>query len=229
MTDTILRGRLSRRGLLAAAAGAIALAPSPARAQAAPAPHAHLDAPASTITNPPRDWTPGKPSIYPDPDVIVIDPSFRNLVPGNAPIRRVWTGGEWAEGPAWSSQGQYLVFSDVTGNTQYRYIWDDGRVTAVRRPSNNTNGNSFDFEGRQLSCEDFNRRVVRWEHDGSLKVIADNFEGKAHNSPNDIVPHQDRSMWFTDPPYGDRLNEGHPDEAGGPTNPLGVLKPGVGA
>jgi gluconolactonase len=70
---------------------------------------------------------------------------------------------------------------------------------------------------------------VRWEHDGSLKVIADNFEGKPLNSPNDIVTHQDGSIWFTDPPYGDRLNEGHPDEAGGPTNPLGVLKPEVGA
>ena len=70
---------------------------------------------------------------------------------------------------------------------------------------------------------------MRWEHDGSLKVIADNFEGKSLNSPNDIVPHLDGSIWFTDPPYGDRLNEGHPDEAGGPTNPLGVLKPEVGA
>ena len=144
-------------------------------------------------------------------------------------MRRLWTGAQWAEGPAWSSQGQYLVFSDVTGNTQYRYLWDAERVVPFRRPSNNTNGNSFDFEGRQLSCEDFNRRVVRWEHDGSLKVIADNFEGKALNSPNDIVPHPDGSIWFTDPPYGDRLNEGHPDEAGGPTNPQGMLKPGVGA
>src|SRR5271167_3424074 len=92
------------------------------------------------------------------------------FAPGNSAVRRLWTGAQWAEGPAWSSQGQYLVFSDVTGNTQYRYIWEDGRVTAFRRPSNNTNGNSIDFEGRQLSCEDFNRRVVRWEHDGSLKV-----------------------------------------------------------
>jgi gluconolactonase len=160
---------------------------------------------------------------------MVVDRLFRQFAPGNSAVRRLWTGAQWAEGPAWSSQGQYLVFSDVTGNTQYRYIWEDGRVTAFRRPSNNTNGISFDFVGRQLSCEDFNRRVVRWEHDGSLKVIADNFEGKSLNSPNDIVPHLDGSIWFTDPPYGDRLNEGHPDEAGGPTNPLGVLKPEVGA
>ena len=225
-------GSLSRRSLIAgtaALAGAAALAPRGASAQASPPANAQLGTPASTITTPPRDWSPGHPSIYPDPDVIVVDPSFRQFAPGNSAVRRLWTGAQWAEGPAWSSQGQYLVFSDVTGNTQYRYIWEDGRVTAFRRPSNNTNGNSFDFEGRQLSCEDFNRRVVRWEHDGSLKVIADNFEGKSLNSPNDIVPHLDGSIWFTDPPYGDRLNEGHPDEAGGPTNPLGVLKPEVGA
>src|ERR1700731_4151526 len=113
--------------------------------------------------------------------------SFRQFAPGNSGVRRLWTGAQWAEGPAWSSQGQYLVFSDVTGNTQYRYIWEDGRVTAFRRPSNNTNGNSVDFEGRQLSFEDFNRRVLRWEHAGSLKVIADNFEGKSLNSPNVYV------------------------------------------
>ena len=217
----IVSGRLSRRTLLAGAVGAAAL-PAIARAQtAAPAPSAQIGTPASTITSPPRDWTRGHPSIYPDPDVIVVDPSFRTLVPGNVPLQRLWTGAQWAEGPAWSSQGRFLVFSDVTGNTQYRYIWEDGRVTPYRKPSNNTNGNSFDFHGRQLSCEDFNRRVVRWEHDGSMTVIADSYDGKPLNSPNDIVPHPDGSIWFTDPPYGDRTNEGHPDEAGGPTNPDG--------
>ena len=194
------------------------------------APNAQLGTPASTITNPPRDWIPGRPSFYPDPDVIVIDePAFRALVPFYSPIQRLWTGAQWAEGPAWSSQGRYLVFSDVSGNTQYRYIWDDGRVTPFRRPSNNSNGNSFDFEGRQLSCEDFNRRVVRWEHDGAMTIIADAYEGKPLNSPNDIVPHPDGSIWFTDPPYGDRLSEGHPDAAGGPTNRDGRLNPKIGA
>src|SRR5260370_7465405 len=149
------RRPLSRRTLLAAAgAGPAVLASRRALAEAQPAPNAQLGTPASTITSPPRDWTPGRPSIYPDPDVIVVDPSFRALVPGNAPIRRVWTGASWAEGPAWSSQGQYLVFSDVTGNTQYRYIWEDGRVTPFRPPSNNTHRNPLTFPGRQLSCED---------------------------------------------------------------------------
>ena len=95
---------------------------------------------------------------------------------------------------------------------QYRYIWDDGRVTVFRRPSYNSNGNSFDFQGRQLSCEHFNRRVVRWEHDGTMTVIADSYDGKPLNSPNDIVPHPDGSIWFTDPPYGGSLAEGHPDD-----------------
>ena len=74
-----------------------------------------------------------------------------------------------------------------SGNTQYRLLWDDRRVTPFRKPSNNSNGNSFDFQGRQLSTEDFNRRLVRWEHDGTMTVIADQFEGKPLNSPNDLV------------------------------------------
>ena len=116
-----------------------------------------------------------------------------------APIQRVWTGALWAEGPTWSNQGQYLVFSDVAGNTVYRYIWDDGRVTVFRRPSSNANGNAFDFQGRLLSCEDFTRRLVRWEHDGTMTVIADSYDGKPLNSPNGVAPHPDGSVWFTDP------------------------------
>ena len=116
------------------------------------------------------------------------------------------------------------MFSDVSGNVQYRCIWDDNRVTAFRRPSYNSNGNSFDFQGRQISCEHFNRRVVRWEHDGTMTVIADSYDGKPLNSPNDLVPHPDGSIWFTDPPYGGSLAEGHPDETGGPSNPQGHLQ-----
>jgi gluconolactonase len=219
---------MSRRGVLAGSAGLIGaatLASGAARAQQ----NANLGAPATVISNPPRDWTPQHPSIYPDPDVIVVDPSFNQVRRAIAPIQRVWTGALWAEGPTWSSQGQYLVFSDVAGNTVYRYIWDDGRVTVFRRPSGNTNGNAFDFQGRLLSCEDFTRRLVRWEHDGTMTVIADSFDGKPLNSPNGVAPHPDGSIWFTDPGYGDQLAEGHPDEAGGATNPEGRLNPRVGA
>ncbi len=228
--DRLNRNALSRRTILAGTAGAaLAGTAALARRTAAAQEAAKTATPASVVTNPPRSFEPGHPSIYPDPDVIVVDPSFLPLRRAQGAIYRVWTGALWAEGPAWSSQGQYLVFSDVSGNVQYRYIWDDGRVTAFRRPSYNTNGNSFDYEGRQLSCEDFNRRVVRWEHNGTLTVIADSYQGKPLNSPNDIVPHPDGSIWFTDPPYGDAIPEGHPDEAGGPTNPQGLFNPLIGA
>jgi len=227
-----VEGLVSRRTLIrvaAAAAGAAALAPRIAFAAGEGQP-ANQGTPPSVITNPPRQWGPGaEPETYPDPDIIQLDPSFGPYMLGITAIHRLWTGSKWAEGPAWSAQGNYMVFSDVQGNKQYRYIWDDGRVTVYRDPSNNSNGNSFDFQGRQLSTEDFNRRVVRWEHDGTLKVIADNYNGQGLNSPNDLVPHPDGSIWFTDPPYGDALSEGHPDFPGGPANPNGRQNPETGA
>ena len=93
--------------------------------------------------------------IYPDPD-IVIDPSFKLYLLGITAIHRVATGFLWAEGPAWSNEGQWhFPFSDVQGNTQYRLLWDNRQVSAFRKPSNNSNGNCFDFQGRQVSTEDF--------------------------------------------------------------------------
>lgn len=218
----------SRRTVLTGSAG-LAGAAMLARGTALAQDDGKVGTPANVITSPPRQWGHHNPSIYPDPDVIVVDPSFLPLRRTQGAIYRLWTGALWAEGPAWSSQGRYVVFSDVSGNVQYRYIWDDGRVTVFRRPSNNSNGNSFDFQGRQISCEHFNRRVVRWEHDGTMTVIADSFDGKPLNSPNDLVPHPDGSIWFTDPPYGGQLAEGHPDEPGGPSNPRGIFNPRIGA
>ena len=185
--------------------------------------------PPSTVTNPPRDFGPNAPpSTYPDPDVITVDPAFGGIMQGNTSIKRLWTGSLWAEGPAWSGQGRYLVWSDIPNNRQLRWIEDDERVTVFRYPANNSNGNSFDFEGRQLSCEHLTRRVVRYEHDGSVTIIADSYGGKRLNSPNDIAPHPDGSYWFTDPPYGGQLYEGQVDVAGGPTNAAGRLRPRVG-
>ncbi len=149
-----------------------------------------------------RDWSGKQPLVYPDPDIVALDPRFRRYTVANTPLRRLHTGTLWAEGPAWNGVGRYLVWSDIPNNVQMRWIDDDSRVTVFRNPSGNSNGNTFDYEGRELSCEHGGRRVVRYEYDGTLTVIADRFQGKRLNSPNDIVVHPDGSIWFTDPPYG---------------------------
>jgi len=150
----------------------------------------------------PRDWSGQTPIRYPDPDVVAMDNRFRKYVIGNTTIKRVYTGTLWAEGPAWNGVGRYLVWSDIPNNVQMRWTEEDGRVTVFRNPSGYSNGNTFDFEGRQLSCEHGNRRVARYEPNGTVTVIADKFGGKRLNSPNDIVVHPDGGIWFTDPTYG---------------------------
>jgi len=151
-----------------------------------------------------RVW-PGDPLVrYPDPDVVALDNRFRKYIVGNTVIQRLFTGTLWAEGVAWNGVGRYLVWSDIPNNRQMRWIEEDGRVTVFRSPSGFSNGNTFDFEGRQLSCEHGNRRVARYEPNGTVTVIADKFQGKRLNSPNDIVVHPDGGIWFTDPIYGIR-------------------------
>jgi gluconolactonase len=227
--------RMTRRQFartLGASAGLAAVVHDSLHAQAqapAPSPSPLRSSPPSVVSSPPRDFTPGvSPVTYPDPDVIVLDPSFNALRVFNAPIQRLWTGGLWMEGPAWCGQGRYLVWSDIPNDRQMRYVEDEGRVTVFRSPSNHSNGNTFDFQGRQLSCEHSGRRVVRYEHDGSVTVIADSYDGKRLNSPNDVAVHQDGSIWFTDPPFGGSLYEGRIDAAGGPGNAQGRLNARLG-
>ncbi|MFN8058464.1 MAG: SMP-30/gluconolactonase/LRE family protein [Vicinamibacterales bacterium] len=153
-----------------------------------------------------RDWTGQTPVRYPDPDIIALDGRFRRYIIGNTPIRRLHTGMLWAEGPAWNGVGRYLLWSDIPSNVQVRLIEDDGRVSVFRNPSGYSNGNTFDREGRQLSCEHGGRRVVRYEHSGAVTVVAETFQGRRFNSPNDVVVHSDGSIWFTDPIYGIRGN-----------------------
>ena len=186
-------GAFDRRTLLAGALG-LAAGAAATRAAAQPAP-----APVSPDATP-RDWD--TPLRYPEPDIVALDPRFRRYIIGNTPLRRLHTGTMWAEGPAWNGVGGYLVWSDIPANLQLRWIQDDGRVTTFRNPSGYSNGNTFDFQGRQLSAEHGGRRVARYEPDGRVTVIADRFEGKRLNSPNDVVVHPDGSIWFTDPPYG---------------------------
>ena len=150
-----------------------------------------------------RDFGPGAaPVRYPEPDVIALDKAFEKYKIGSAPIERLHTGMYWAEGPAWSGWGQYLVWSDIPNNVQHRWLQDDGEVTTIHKPAGHSNGNTFDREGRQISFEHGNRRVVRYEADNSLTVLVDKFDGKPFNAPNDGAVHPDGSVWFTDPGYG---------------------------
>jgi gluconolactonase len=225
MNREMTRRRLMRT--IGVVAGAAIAAPKTLSAQTI---HVTPASPPTVISNPPRDFGPdAAPTTYfTDPDVLTVDPAFNGLVQANTSIKRIWTGALWTEGPAWNSQGRYLVWSDIPNNRQMRWMEDDGHVSVFRSPSNNSNGNSFDYEGRQLSCEHLARRVVRYEHDGSITILADAFQGKRLNSPNDVVAHKDGSVWFTDPPYGGQLYEGAPDAAGGPTNVAGRLNARVG-
>jgi len=152
-----------------------------------------------------------EPVRYPEPDVVVLDKRFKYKL-GNTPIQRLYKGTLWAEGPAWNGVGRYLLWSDIPNNEQLRFIEEDGHVARrFRYPSGNSNGNTFDFQGRQIACEHGNRRVVRYEYDGSQTVLADSFDGKSLNAPNDaVVRPDDGSIWFTDPGYGGLMNyEGH--------------------
>jgi gluconolactonase len=132
----------------------------------------------------------------------VLDPRFKACFVGSARVERLWTGGRWLEGPAWFAAGRYVVMSDIPNNRMLR--WDEaGNTMAVfRQPANNSNGNTVDYQGRLVTCEHLARRVTRTEVDGSITVLADRFEGKRFNSPNDAVVASDGAIWFTDPSYG---------------------------
>ena len=140
----------------------------------------------------------------------VLDPRFESCLIGHARVERLWTGTRWAEGPAWFAAGRYLIWSDIPNNRMMRFDEANGNVGEFRKVSNNSNGNTVDRQGRLVTCEHGARRVTRTEHDGSITVLADKFDGKRLNSPNDVVVKSDGSIWFTDPPYGILFDyEGH--------------------
>ncbi len=139
---------------------------------------------------------------YPDPAVEVLDDSFLGLRLFSASVEQLHTGCRWSEGPVWFGDGRYLLWSDIPNDRILR--WDDasGAVSVFRQPSNFANGLARDRQGRLLACEHLTRRVTRTEYDGSITVLADRWQGKRLNSPNDIVCASDGAVWFTDPLFG---------------------------
>lgn len=157
----------------------------------------------------PRDWSGTQPIRYPDPGVVPLEKQFGKYRIGSAAIERLCTGFRWAEGPAWNGAGNYLVWSDIPNNRQMRWLEEDGHVDVFRKPSNFSNGNTFDWQGRQVTCEHQMRRVVRYEQTGAVTILAEKFNGKPLNGPNDVVVQPNGDIWFTDPGYeGASIYEG---------------------
>jgi gluconolactonase len=150
---------------------------------------------------PPDRW-PDVPGRYPDPAVRVLDPRFDRCRLHNAAVERIATGYRWVEGPVWFGDHRCLVWSDIPNNRMLRWDEATGAVTPFRSPSNYANGHTRDRQGRLVSCEHLTRRVTRTEHDGSITVLTDRFDGKPLNAPNDVVVASDGAVWFTDPGYG---------------------------
>ena len=154
----------------------------------------------SLATRAGAQWQPSQR--YPDPAFQAIDSGFMRYRIGLAKVERLATGMRWCEGPVWFGDGRYLLWSDIPNNRLMKWEEETGAVSVFRKPSNNANGNTRDRQGRLLSCEHDTRRVSRTEYDGTITTVADRFDGKPLNSPNDIVCKSDGSIWFTDPPFG---------------------------
>lgn len=131
-------------------------------------------------------------------------------VGGDSRLERLWTGARWTEGPLYVPAGRYLLFSDIPDDRVLRWDETDGSVSVFESPAGYANGRTIDRQGRVVACQHGQRRVVRTEHDGSTTVLADRWDGRRLNSPNDVVVSTDGAVWFTDPPYGIASDyEGH--------------------
>ncbi|MCK0746089.1 SMP-30/gluconolactonase/LRE family protein [Chromohalobacter nigrandesensis] len=155
----------------------------------------------------------GTPQRYPDKTWEVLDDRFKPYYVFNTPLERQWTGGLWLEGPAWNAVGRYAVFSDIPRAQQMRWDEASGEVSVLREGVGHSNGNTFDRWGRLVACEHSPARVVRYEWDGGVTILADQFQGKRLNAPNDLVALDNGGILFTDPGYGAHVDyEGHKRE-----------------
>ena len=134
-------------------------------------------------------------------DFEIIHPYFASLLLGNCRLEKLHTGTRWAEGPCYFGDTGVLIWSDIPNNRMLRYVEGLG-VDVFRQPSHCSNGNTRDRQGRLVTCEHETRRVTRTEYDGTITVLAERYQGRRLNSPNDVVVKSDGSIWFTDPPYG---------------------------
>ena len=141
---------------------------------------------------------------YPDPAIQILDPSFARYRIYSSTLEQVGTGMRWAEGPVYfPDDGGYVLVSDIPNNRIMKFSERDGTFTVFRANANYANGNARDRHGRLITCEhSVTRRVTRTEKNGRVTVLADSFEGKRLNAPNDVVVKSDDTIWFTDPLFG---------------------------
>ena len=198
---------MDRRKFLATTAAAAAAVGVKAASAATVTPFGHTSSPTPQTAPLPLGPLPG--ARYPDARLESMKKSGATFGPSGFPafagtmaVERVATGFRWAEGPVYFPAGRYVLFSDIPNNRIMRYSEDDGHVSVYRQPSMNSNGNTIDRQGRLLTCEHSGRRVTRTELDGSITIVADQYNGKKLNSPNDVVVASDGSVWFCDPSYG---------------------------
>jgi len=158
------------------------------------------------MPGPASRWESSSPVRYPDPDVVVLDPRFQKIFIGNAGIQRIATGFDFTEGPVWFGDGRYLLFSDIPNDQILRWDETTGGISVFRNPSHYANGNTRDRQGRLLTCEHDTQRLTRTEYDGTVVVLADQWEGKKLTGPNDVVVKSDGTIWFSDNGAGTRGN-----------------------
>ena len=160
-------------------------------------------APSSNLSDCADSTAPFVPSArYPDPAVQILHPAFAGYRVFSSAVERIVTGLRWAEGPVWFGDGRYLLVSDIPNNRIVRWDEVSGQCAVFRSPSNHANGLARDAQGRLLACEHATRRVTRTEYDGRSTVLANAFQGRRLNSPNDLACDASGAIWFTDPPFG---------------------------